>query len=159
VELAVTVESRRMLKGRLAIATVVIFNSSSCSVHPGIAACKKEGHRFSSYPSPRVQCQRHSRLWLCWRDGSQRAPLSHGRAGLGPASHRHWMVCARARGRESVVSALRWSTISCRVGGLVEPDSEGHGILGSSLPFESTRRCSSLSEIGMYSLCSGVNMW
>ena len=59
------------------------------------------------------------------------------------------------------MSALRWSTISCRVtvGGLVEPDSEGHGILGSSLPFESTRRWSSLSEIGMYSLCSGVNMW
>jgi hypothetical protein len=53
------------------------------------------------------------------------------------------------------VSALRWSTISCRVGGLVE----GHGNLGSSLPFESTRSCSSLSENGMYSLCSGVNMW
>ncbi len=42
------------------------------------------------------------------------------------------------------MSALRWpgSTISCKVGGLVE----GHGILGSSLPFESTRSCSSLSE-------------
>ena len=60
------------------------------------------------------------------------------------------MACASASGRESIVSALKWSTISWRVGSLLQ------GIPGRLLPFTSTRSCS--NENGRYSRCSGESM-
>ena len=112
---------------------------ASCSVHPGIAACKRARNRPSAYLVLKTVNARMR--------SDSREPESKPKPCQSPLLR---MACASANGRESMVSAFKWSTISWRVGSLLQ------GIPGRLLPFTSTRSCS--NENGRYSRCSGESM-